>query len=370
MFVIEGVINRIKQIRGYYGERYDEGEYYEFCTNCDANLTLQKGYSPSLKYWYCRGCGQLQINPDMESDIVWYCDRCEAVLTDQEGFTEEAGEWKCTKCGYVSKLDSKNIFLTEEEREEEMKNPYRGLSKEDLLRLHLYTNREPVGGREDVFRICEKETGRSYIEKRLMTYEKSIYEFLLDHPVAHMPRIREVFEGMNRLIVIEEYIEGRTIAELLDESLISEKRAIEIVKDLCVILDDLHHLSNPIIHRDIKPSNIILSPEGEVYLLDMNVAKWYDPDQKDDTRYLGTEHYAAPEQRGYGLVSSSPRTDIYGVGVLMNVMITGKYPKEQHVEGELWKIIECCTSLEVAQRYTEKELLDALELYERKNDAR
>ena len=94
MFVIEGLINRIKQIRGYYGERYDEGEYYEFCTNCDANLTLQKGYSPSLKYWYCRGCGQLQINPDMESDIVWYCDRCEAVLTDQEGFTEEeAADW-------------------------------------------------------------------------------------------------------------------------------------------------------------------------------------------------------------------------------------------------------------------------------------
>nr|WP_081794697.1 protein kinase [[Eubacterium] cellulosolvens] len=369
MAVIEGVINRIKQIRGYYGERYDEGEYYEFCTNCDANLTLQKGYSPSLKYWYCRGCGQLQINPDMESDIVWYCDRCEAVLTDQEGFTEDAGEWRCTKCGYVSKLDSKNIYLTEGEREEEMKNPYRGLSKEDLLSLSLYTNRESVGGRDDIFRISEMETGRTYIEKRLRTYEKSIYEFLLEHPVAHMPRIVKLFEGANGLIVIEEYIEGRTIAELLEETLIPEKKAIEIVKALCVILEDLHNLPNPIIHRDIKPSNIMLSPEGEVYLLDMNVAKWYDRDQKDDTRYLGTEHYAAPEQVGYGLSASSPRTDTYAVGVLMNVMITGRYPKEQHVEGEIRKIIERCTSLEAEKRYTAKELFDALESCERNRDA-
>ena len=123
------------------------------------------------------------------------------------------------------------------------------------------------------------------------------------------------------------------------------------------MLLQLHTSETPIIHRDIKPSNVILSQDGQVYLLDMNVAKWYDPEKIDDTRHMGTRYYAAPEQMGYGMKASSPKADVYALGVLLNVMITGEYPKVRKAPGETWDIIEKCISLDEERRFTVEELI-------------
>ena len=93
----------------------------------------------------------------------------------------------------------------------------------------------------------------------------------------------------------------------------------------------------------------------------MNAAKWFDSDQTDDTRYMGTQNYAAPEQVGYGLSASSAKTDIYAVGMLLNVMITGHFPKEERAGGRIWDIIERCISLEADRRYTATELVEELD---------
>ena len=175
-----------------------------------------------------------------------------------------------------------------------------------------------------------------------------------------MPRITRLYESDNCLIVIEEYIEGKTLAGMLEAGPLPEGEAIHITKSLCEILNDLHNLPTPIIHRDIKPSNIIVSPEKEVFLLDMNVAKWYDPDKTDDTRHMGTENYAAPEQAGYGLSASSTKSDIYAVGMMLNVMLTGGFPKEVRPGGHMWDIIERCINLDADNRYTAYELLQEL----------
>ncbi len=68
-------------------------EQYEYCPRCDANLTLQKGYSNTVPYWICRGCGEMLINPnvDAEDDIAWICDKCGAMLNVQEGFADNDG---------------------------------------------------------------------------------------------------------------------------------------------------------------------------------------------------------------------------------------------------------------------------------------
>ena len=175
-----------------------------------------------------------------------------------------------------------------------------------------------------------------------------------------MPGIKAIYESRNCLIVIEEYIKGQTIAERLSDGVIEIEKTIDIVMKICKVLDILHNQPMPIVHRDIKPSNVIVTDDGEVYLLDVNVAKWYSPTQNDDTRYLGTEYYAAPEQVGYGFTSSNPKSDIYALGVLMNVMITGAFPKEKRVKGNLWSVIEKCMSLEAEKRYTARELLEEL----------
>ena len=339
----------------------DEGESDEFCPRCHATLALQKGFDPNLKYWICKGCGEMLINPEIESDIVWFCDECGAVMSAQKGFTEAAGEWKCAECGYVNKIDPGQIYLSEDEFQAERRSPYRGLSDEAMLELSEYREIRPIDGREGIILVESRENGTLYIKKLLTIYNKSVYAYLCENPIGHMPRIVKMFESKNCLIVIEEFIEGITVEKMLEEGPVPEKRAVAIAIDICKILDQLHSLSTPIIHRDIKPANIIVSPQGEVYLLDMNVAKWFDPAQVDDTRYMGTQYYAAPEQVGYGFSASSAKSDIYAVGMLLNVMITGHFPKEEKASGKIWDVIERCISLDADKRYSAAELAVTLQ---------
>ena len=124
---------------------------------------------------------------------------------------------------------------------------------------------------------------------------------------------------------------------------------IEITAQLCTILADFHSCNPAIVNRDIKPSNIKISPDGIVKLLDMNAAKWSNTDAAKDTMLLGTQGYAAPEQYGFG--PSSVLSDIYSVGVLMNVMLTGELPNKRIAGGRLNQIIRKCVELSPSGRY-------------------
>ncbi|MBR1471406.1 MAG: protein kinase [Lachnospiraceae bacterium] len=353
--------------------KYDEaaagtGEEHEFCPRCNADLTFQKDYSNLLPYWICKGCGEMLINPEVESesDVAWICDGCGRMLNIQPGFREDCGTWTCRECGFENRIDVSELYDSEDEYEASLKDPYKGLSDEEVLALSMYEELDTIGGRGHIHLIRDRETGKPYIKKVLTVYEKSVYEFFIQHPVRHMPGIIALYEGSNCLIVIEEYIAGLTIAERLQQGVFPPEQAAGIVRKVCMILDELHSLPVPVVHRDVKPSNIILTPEGEVYLLDINVAKWYDPEKSTDTRYMGTREYAAPEQAGYGLKASSAKADIYAAGMLLNVMCTGTFPKEKRAEGDLWKVIERCICLDAGERYTAKELMGELERLEQK----
>ena len=345
--------------------REDKGltpEQYEFCPRCDANLTFQKGYDNTLPYWICRGCGEMLINPELDTgDVMWFCDDCGALLNVQEGFDEGRDEWKCTECGHVNELSDKDVYESDDEYQAEMGNPYRGLSDEEMLSLSMYQDEAFLDEDKGIILVRSIESGKLFVKKLLTVYDKSIYAYLMEHPVPHMPRIIEIHESSNCLIVIEEYIEGTTLSEMLEEAVIPEYQAIDITKRICEVLLQLHTSETPIIHRDIKPSNVILSSDGQVYLLDMNVAKWYDPGKTDDTRHMGTQYYAAPEQMGYGMKASSPKADVYALGMLLNVMITGEFPKVRKATGEIWDIIEVCISLDEERRFTVEELIRELD---------
>lgn len=192
-----------------------------------------------------------------------------------------------------------------------------------------------------------------YVKKRISSYDLSVFRYLRENPVRGMPGIVELVEDDGGLIVIEEYISGDTLREKLEErGTLPENEAREIMAGLCRILKGLHP---SIIHRDIKPDNIIILPNGSVMLLDVNAAKWYTPDKERDTRLIGTTGYAAPEQ--YGFAGSDVRTDIYAMGVLFNVMLTGKTPQEHMAEGDSGRIIRKCTQLDPADRYPDADSL-------------
>ena len=87
-----------------------------------------------------------------------------------------------------------------------------------------------------------------------------------------------------------------------------EEMALAWFKELCRVLQYLHNnRPNPIIYRDMKPSNIMLQPDGRLKLIDFGIAREYKRGNTDDTTYIGTRGYAAPEQ--FGKSQSDARTD-------------------------------------------------------------
>jgi hypothetical protein len=110
-----------------------------------------------------------------------------------------------------------------------------------------------------------------------------------------------------------------------------------------------------LVHRDIKPSNVVITAGNDVYLIDFDIARIQKEKGGTDTRVLGTQGYAAPEQ--YGFQQTSAQTDIYALGVLLNKMLTGKLPQEQIAKGPLSYIIRRCIQMDVDKRYRNVESL-------------
>lgn len=119
----------------------------------------------------------------------------------------------------------------------------------------------------------------------------------------------------------------------------SEKQII--VDDVCGALEVLHSAEPPIVHRDVKPENIMVTDSGRAVLMDYDASKRVKADQSRDTVLLGTRDSAAPEQYGFG--ASDVRTDVYGVGKLLDTML-GAHPAYRRVIGK-------ATRLDPARRY-------------------
>lgn len=190
-----------------------------------------------------------------------------------------------------------------------------------------------------------------YIKKELKNYNLDVYNQIIKIENIYMAKIYEMFKCDDSLIVIEEFINGKTLQRILDDNgPLDEDIAIGYIINLCSILDILHNQTPSVIHRDIKPSNIIIDNSGVLKLIDFDVSRVYKEESNMDTHILGTKGYASPEQ--FGFEQTDCRSDIYSVGVLINVLTTGKHIKKKLNEGKLKDIIEKCTSLSPDSRYS------------------
>lgn len=234
------------------------------------------------------------------------------------------------------------------------------MTTDQKQQLSYFQRAADIDREHGVFLVQDVRNNKFYVQKFLTVYNAEIYRYLQAHPVANTPRILFAEEDSGVLTVIEEFIPGDTLEERLERSgVFPEKETVDIAIQLCTILSDFHNCSPAIVNRDIKPANIKLTPDGVVKLLDMNAAKWCSSGSVKDTVLLGTQGYAAPEQYGFG--PSNILTDIYAVGVLMNVMLIGELPNCRMAGGKLGKIVRKCVELSPSARYqSAAELLDAL----------
>ncbi len=199
---------------------------------------------------------------------------------------------------------------------------------------------------DEVWRVRHQTTKQDFI-LRILQKQSAVYESLLTLRSKNLPIVYEVYPCDDGMIVLEEYIDGITISQVAQTGHYRKRGAIEVIGALCNALALLHQ--NGIIHRDIKPENVMISNDGRVCLIDFNAARHMKP-QGRDTVIMGTVGFAPPEQ--LGLASSDERTDVYALGVLLNLMLTGKYPSEQIAKGYLGRVIRKCTNVNPADRYS------------------
>lgn len=163
----------------------------------------------------------------------------------------------------------------------------------------------------------------------------------------NLPVIFDVCSDEDNLLVLESYVEGKSLSEKLKEDTIKPEKAVKYILDICYALQFLHSLD--IIHRDVKPQNIIIDNDDNAVLIDLQAARHISDVQEKDTVNLGTVGYAAPEQ--YGLHQSIPPTDIYAIGVLLNELTVKTHPTIKTPSGKLGKIIKKCTETQIYNRY-------------------
>ncbi len=185
--------------------------------------------------------------------------------------------------------------------------------------------------------------------------QAEVYRLLsgICHP--NLPRIYHISQNGKKSCIYEEYIEGKSVADYLASGLYTEKGVRAVAKDICCALDCLHSMN--IIHRDIKPENIMVSQDSCIKVIDFDAARIVKGYKPQDTSVIGTVGFAAPEQ--FGFSQTDCRADIFALGVLMNVMLTGEHPSKTLHKGKLTPIIEKCINIDPNKRFS-----NARELFE------
>ena len=223
--------------------------------------------------------------------------------------------------------------------------------------LHLYTLVAALSQKNgcEVLRLRNKKTGKDLV-LRSFPQPLPAYEKLQHIRCANIPEIYDVLEMDEGQIVLEEYIDGITVAQVMEINKYLSAGARKVLSSVCDALAVLH--SCGIIHRDVKPENVMIENSGRVVLIDFNASRMESSASKD-TVIMGTVGYAPPEQ--LGLSQTDARTDIYAAGVLYNVMLTGQHPSVTIASGKAGKIVRKCTAVNPDERYqTAAELWAAL----------
>ncbi len=153
----------------------------------------------------------------------------------------------------------------------------------------------------------------------------------LSHP--NVVTLYSVEETEREIFLIMEYLEGKTLQELLDGQAWDVKRFLDVARQIAGGMAAVHRQG--LVHRDLKPGNIMIMPNGRAKVLDFGLAKLYETGKRESMAetlcqtsqphmFRGTLPYMAPEQlRGEAV---SPATDVFALGVMFFEILTGKRP--------------------------------------------
>jgi predicted Ser/Thr protein kinase len=139
----------------------------------------------------------------------------------------------------------------------------------------------------------------------------------LNHP--KIVAIYDVVDWHDTPCIVMEYVEGRTLAQLIADGPLVPPQAIHIVLQMCEALEYAHALG--VVHRDIKPGNILVAKTGVAKLGDFSIASLTSSGGEETGAMVGTPGYIAPEQVTGGVTDG--RSDIFALGVVLYEAVSG-----------------------------------------------
>ena len=163
------------------------------------------------------------------------------------------------------------------------------------------------------------------IRKRFLAEAKNMFK--MSHP--NIIKVTDLIEEGDTVAFVMEYIEGDTLKDYLErKGKLSNEDIKAIFTQILTAVAYVHEQG--LIHRDIKPSNFMISPKGQVKLLDFGIAKNTDKNSAEYTRtstsqQMGTPMYMSPEQVNE-TKSVTAQSDIYSLGVVLWQMVMGQKP--------------------------------------------
>ena len=199
------------------------------------------------------------------------------------------------------------------------------------------------GGMAEVRKGVDRRLGRAVAVKRLRTdlasdatFQARFRREAQSSASLNHPSIVAVYDTGEEMAtdgtdvaqpyIVMEFVAGRTLREILREGRkILPERALEITSGVLAALDYSHRAG--IIHRDIKPGNVMLTPSGDVKVMDFGIARAVSDASSSMTQtaaVVGTAQYLSPEQARGETVDS--RSDVYSTGCLLYELLTGRPP--------------------------------------------
>jgi eukaryotic-like serine/threonine-protein kinase len=199
------------------------------------------------------------------------------------------------------------------------------------------------GGMAEVRKGTDTRLGRTVAVKRLrtdlasdVTFQARFRREAQSAASLNHPAIVAVYDtgevpasdgsGISQPYIVMEFVAGRTLRDILREGRkILPERALEISSGVLSALDYSHRAG--IIHRDIKPGNVMLTPAGDVKVMDFGIARAISDASSTMTQtaaVVGTAQYLSPEQARGEPVDS--RSDVYSAGCLLYELLTGRPP--------------------------------------------
>jgi serine/threonine protein kinase len=199
----------------------------------------------------------------------------------------------------------------------------------------VYRARNVITEREVALKVLTPAFAQD-IQFRARFKRESRLAARLDH--EHVIPLHHAGEEEGLLYLVMRLIDGTDLHTLIVErGVLAPDLAVEIVAQVAGALDAAH--ADGLIHRDVKPANVLIEGDGggRAYLTDFGLVKELSSDSSltETGAFLGTYHYAAPEQFDSGFGQVSPRTDIYALGCVLYHCLTGTVPYPRDTPGAI-----------------------------------